>query len=85
MQAHTNAHSQHYETQVTYQGVGEFISILIMTYKHVYERLPGKKLPSHWSREQACTRDKRATNHHHRQWHELPNSQTLNSFTSGCR
>ena len=27
--------------------------------------------------------DKRATNHHHRQWNQLPNSQTSNSFSSG--
>ena len=29
--------------------------------------------------------DQHATNHHHRQWHQLPNSQTLNSSSSGSR
>ena len=31
------------------------------------------------------TEDKRATNHHHRQWHQLPNSKTSKSSSLGSR
>ena len=59
------------------------------SWKLYVDDFPFFGFPSSLSRTRAravwSLGDKRATNHHHHQWHQLPNSKTSKSSSSGSR
>ena len=62
--------------------------VIILSNKPINLLEWGEHIEENWDRlmkENTRLGDKRATNHHHRQWHQLANSQTSNSSSSGSR